>query len=479
MLTGPMNRIRFGTDGWRGRIADDFTFANVRTVAGASASWVRQQGTADRPVVVGYDTRFLSADFAAAAAGRIAGDGLSVILSDGVCTTPALSFATLRHHAALGIMVTASHNPYTDNGIKLKGPYGGPIYGGTITEIQERCVNTGERVCDGAWAVTDLMTPYKDAVRAYVDMDRIRNLDLRITVDAMGGAAGRTLEDLLAGGRLEVSSIRTDPDPLFGGGSPEPAPVRLDELASRLRSGRSDLGFATDGDGDRIAVLDDHGEFVQLHDLVPLLVEHLVTRRGLTGRVVRSVALHDTLDRLAADLGIETTETPVGFRHLCEQMVAGGVMLAAEESGGIGFASHIPERDGIVSALMVLDTIAAAGRGLPDLVAGLRRRYGPLSYRRVDRREASPIGKWRLREVYDREPWASGDGPRVARSSWVDGIKLFFDGGGWLLIRVSETESLTRFYAAARDAGGVETILEKGAAWVDTVLKGASGNVSC
>lgn len=473
-----MNRIRFGTDGWRGRIADDFTFANVRKVAGAAASWIRDQGTADRPVVVGYDTRFLSSEFAAAAAARLAGEGLDVVLSDAVCTTPALSFATRRRHAALGLMVTASHNPYTDNGIKLKGPYGGPIYGDTIAQIQERCLDANEAGPDGACAATDLMTPYGEAVAGYADMDRIRDLDLRIVIDAMGGAAGRTLEDLLAGGRLDVSSIRTAPDPLFGGGSPEPAPILLDDLASRLRAGRADLGFATDGDGDRIAVLDDRGEFVQLHDLVPLLVEHLVVRRGMTGRVVRSVALHDTVDRIAADLGIEAAETPVGFRHLCEQMVAGGVMLAAEESGGMGFAFHVPERDGIVSALMILDMIAAAGRGLPELVGGLRRRYGPLSYRRIDRSEEGPIGKWRLREVYDDAPWASGDGPRVVRSAWVDGVKLFFEGGGWLLIRVSETEPLTRFYAAAGDAATVATILDRGAAWVDAVLRGASGDAA-
>jgi phosphomannomutase len=245
--------------------------------------------------------------------------------------------------------------------------------------------------------------------------------------------------------------------------------VRLDELASRLRDGAADLGFATDGDGDRIAVLSGQGEFVQLHDIVPLLVEHLVTQRGMTGRVVRSVALHDTLDRLASDLGIAVAETPVGFRHLCEQMVAGGVMLAAEESGGIGFDVHIPERDGIVSALMILDMIAAAGGTLDDMVADLRRRYGPLSYRRIDRREAAPVGKWRLRDVFDRRPWEDDD-PVATRSVWIDGIKLFFEAGGWLLVRVSETEAVTRFYAASRDAQSTDRILRKGTAWVDSVL---------
>ncbi len=469
MKTSPSSsEIRFGIDGWRARIAEGFTFSNVRRLAGGVARFLRETGMPGGPVVVGYDTRFLSAQFAKAAAQRLAGEGIRTLLSDSVCSTPALSSAVRSRSAALGLMVTASHNPYVYSGIKLKGSFGGPIYGETISRVQEAARNVSSDGAVGEPAEEDLVGPYLEVLRRRIDLERIRSARMRVLVDSMNGTGGRMIENLLAGGNVRVETLRADPDPLFGGGSPEPTRGRLEELSRRLRSGEADIGFATDGDADRVAVIGPDGRLVELHHVVPLLVEHLVRRRGLRGRIVRSVALHDTVDRVAADLGLETSETPVGFRHLCERMREGDVLLAAEESGGIGFAHHLPERDGIFSALAILEMLTVSGKTIGELVRDLSDRYGPFHFRRIDRREGVSIPRRALRELVETGSRGEGD-LQVEKALWLGGAKFFFRPNGWLLIRTSETEPLIRLYAGASDPERVEAILDLGGRWVDSI----------
>ncbi len=344
-------KIRFGTDGWRALIAETFTFDNVRHIGQAMADHLHAGGRAGEGVAIGYDTRFLSDRFAAALAEVIAANAIPVHLSDSVCPTPVLSFAVRDRGLAAGIMVTASHNPYTYNGVKFKGPFGGPALVAATRAIEARLFSRPPRT-DAAAAVqyierSDFFTAYHRQLRRYFDWEKIAAAPLQIVYDAMHGAGCGWLRRLLppeAQGRL--AEIGQDPHPLFKNRLPEPILKNLGELAAAVPAAQADIGLATDGDADRFGVLDHLGRFVELHDLMPLLFRHLLQTRGWSGEVVRTTSMADTVDKMARGAGRSVIEVPVGFANVTGQMLQRDILIGGEESGGFGYRGHLPERDG-------------------------------------------------------------------------------------------------------------------------------------
>ncbi|MCX7719091.1 MAG: hypothetical protein N2111_11920 [Candidatus Sumerlaeaceae bacterium] len=460
---------RFGTDGWRAIIGDAFTFDNVRLVARALARHLAADGRTATPVIaIGYDTRFLSAEFAAAAAGAASEAGAEVHLTAGHCPTPALSLFVRRRRLDAGLMVTASHNPPVYNGVKFKGPYGGPA----MPEMTRAVEQTLRAIADGAvWSAerparirkTDFMPAYWRQVEGFVDLAAIRRFRGRIVFNPMYGAGRGTVDVFLRRLGLDVVTLNDTANPGFGGlHGPEPILSNLADQVGLIRRERAALGLATDGDADRFGVLDGAGHFVQLHDLMPLLFRHLVRTRGWRGDVVRTTSMADTVDKLAASEGRQVVEVPVGFKNVCEQMIAREVVIGGEESGGFGYHGHMPERDGVLSCLLLIEMLGASGRSIAQEVARLRRETGPFAYGRIDRYGDMD----RLRENFAVLCEAPPDriaGLHTERVSLIDGIKFYFRGGGWMLMRLSDTEPLARIYVAADTDARVRRILSAGA----------------
>ncbi|HEY6007740.1 MAG TPA: phosphoglucomutase/phosphomannomutase family protein, partial [Geobacteraceae bacterium] len=348
-----MDVIKFGTDGWRGVIARDFTFENLGRVAQATMDYFRDQGVSDKGLVIGYDRRFLSREFAERVAEIAAGNGIKVWLSDGYAPTPAISWAVQERGAAGGVMITASHNPPAYNGFKVKEGFGGSARPATTKVLEARVAEnlaTGRPVVEtplatalasGAVERFDARAGYFAQLARYVDLDVIRRADIPVVVDPMYGAGSGFIPQLLAG----TDEIHTAENPNFGGQPPEPTEEHLTELAGLVKSGRYRIGLALDGDADRIGAVDETGEFFSSHRIYTVLLRHLVERKGLTGGVVKTVSTTRMIDLLAAKFGLRLFETPIGFKHICELMLEHDILMGGEESGGLGVKGHIPERD--------------------------------------------------------------------------------------------------------------------------------------
>ncbi|MCX7624794.1 MAG: phosphoglucomutase/phosphomannomutase family protein [Candidatus Sumerlaeaceae bacterium] len=458
---------RFGTDGWRAIIAEQFTFENVRKIAAAASRYLRDAGERVRPIVVGYDTRFLSAEFARAFAETAARCGATVYLSKAITPTPMLSFAVRHYRAALGVMITASHNPYYYNGIKFKAAYGGPALPELTQTIEEylHALSSSAYAHElgGKLIEKDLAPPYWRQIEGFVHTPTIRKFQGTVVYDAMHGAGIGTVNEFLKRLRIPVIAVRNDIHPLFGGGGPEPIAQNLEPLHQTLRKSKATIGLATDGDADRFGVLDEKGQFVQLHDLMPLLFEYLVESRGWSGDVVRTTSMHNTIDRLAAALGRNVMEVPVGFKNVCEKMLSHDILIGGEESGGFGYKNHLPERDGILSCLLLVEMLAHRSTSISQLVRQLRRRTGPFAYGRIDKHFS--VGELRKNFLALREtPPTKFAGIPVERVSTADGIKFYFADGSWMLMRISDTEPLGRIYVGSHDDATVQKLLRAGEA---------------
>jgi len=455
-----VGRIRFGTDGWRAVIADDFTFAGVKAVAQALATYLRGLDQTELNVAVGYDRRFLSAQFAQTIAEVLASNGIHVLLSVAPCPTPVLSFAVAQHRLAAGVMITASHNPWMYNGVKLKGPYGGSVMEETTREI-ERCLGMSrplhrrDLIARNLERV-DFFPEYLNHVRSLVKLEGLGGL---VVYDAMHGAGGEYGPRLLRAFGIPVRTIACKDDAYFGGRIPEPIAANVRRLGYEVRRQRALLGVATDGDADRCGVLDEQGRFVELHELFALLFQYLVDTRGWPGCVVRTTSMADTVDCLAAKHGRQVVEVPVGFKNVCQQMLAEDVLIGGEESGGIGFKRHIPERDGLLTMLLVAEMVARRGASMSELVHQLRQECGQCSYGRVDLRGPTRLLRQNLFRLRGHPPEEVA-GVRVKQVSLKDGLKLYFPNRTWLLMRVSQTEPMARIYAASPTAADVRRLLK-------------------
>ncbi len=480
--------IRFGTDGWRAVISEDFTFENVRHVAQAIADHVRgqseEQGGEVRPVVVGFDTRFLSDRYAITVANVLAGNGLPVYLSKADCPTPALSFAVKHLKAAGGVMITASHNPPRYNGIKYKAAFGGsamPDETAHIEQLLERNLREGRRPVpdEPPWLSEgkpgpgqilrfDPLPAYLRHLRTLIDFGIIARSGLRVAVDPMYGAGrGYTARWLRELGVM-VAEIHGELNPGFGGHHPEPIGRNLEALIALVKEGNYDLGLATDGDADRIGAVDARGEFVSPHMIIALALRHLIDQ-GKQGLVVKTISTTQLVNRLAAAHGLRVEETPVGFNYICDFMLKQPVIIGGEESGGISILGHIPEGDGILMGLLLLEITARAGKSLHELIDDLQRDFGPFAYDRIDQ-HVRPFSKKELVARLKQAAPPELAGQPVVSVSDRDGIKYLLHDDSWLLIRPSGTEPVLRIYAEASSDEQVKRLLQAGADFAQRYL---------
>ena len=479
-------RIVFGTDGWRARVADDFTFENVRRCADGVARYVLGVGASARGVVVAYDRRFASEHFAAVAAEVLLAHDIPVIFAAGAVPTQMSSFEVVERGAAAGIVITASHNPWTDNGFKVKSPQGSAA-GPEILAVLEAAIaeNGGTAIprrpfadAEAAGLVErfDPFPGYERFVRRTLDLDALRGADVTLLVEPMYGAGAGWIGRLLAGGRIRVSEIHSERNPFFGGINPEPIRPHIDEALGIVARGGYDLGLLLDGDADRSGAVDERGVFIHQLQVYGLLMYYLVEHRGLRQPVVKTVNETSMADRLGARYGVDVHETPVGFKYVGPKMIEMGAMFGGEESGGYGFGMHLPERDGIYSDLLLLDLFLrekAAGRWpVSRAMAHFHEIAGPSHYQRVDvhvAREAYPAVKERLYVQLREKGPVELAGQPVARTvalSTNDGYKFFIGDGSWLLVRWSGTEPLVRIYTEATSPAVADGCIAAGEALV-------------
>jgi phosphomannomutase len=475
-------RIVFGTDGWRAKIADDYTFANVRRCAQAVAEYVVERGEQTRGIVFAYDRRFASEHFATAAAEVVLAHDIPIVFASQAVPTQMSSFEVVQRRSAAGIVITASHNPWTDNGFKIKSPEGASAGPEMLAAIEARiaagdanAIETRPFADAEAAGLVERYDPF-DAYREFsgrnLDLDRLRAADLDLLVDPMYGAGATWMPRLLAGGRIRVREIHSERNPYFGGVNPEPIPPNVNEALAAIVDGRADLGLFLDGDADRAGAADERGAFITTLQVYALLMYYLAEHRGLRQPVVKTVNETSMAERLGERYGIAVYEVPVGFKYVGPKMIETGAMMGGEESGGFGFGMHLPERDGIFADLMLLDLFLRekeVGRWpVSKAIAHLHEIAGPSSYRRLDvhfDRTVYPALKNRLLvELPQKAPAALAGSPvvRTQTLSTNDGFKFFAADGSWLLVRFSGTEPLVRVYTEAVSPAAVDANLAVG-----------------
>ncbi|MBK8988652.1 MAG: phosphoglucomutase/phosphomannomutase family protein [Chloroflexi bacterium] len=463
--------IKFGTDGWRAVISETFTFANLRLVAQAIADFTREQNDTNPSVIIGFDTRFLSDRYANEVARVMAANQIQTWLARADTPTPAISYTVVHKKATAGVMITASHNAPRYNGVKLKASYGGSatpaqnkrveylldrnletVHGPNLMDLEEAMKQGLVCKFDPAWA-------YYEHLSTLIDLDIISSGELSVVADGMFGSGRGAIGEVLARGRTRVQNIRHEMNPGFGGIHPEPIAQHLGLLMSTIQGGHWDVGLATDGDADRIGAVDARGEFVDPHRIFALVLRYLIEKRGWTGKVIRTVSTTRMVDRIAADHGLPLVETPVGFNHIADLMIANGVLMGGEESGGISIKGHIPEGDGVLMGLLLLEVMAEAQAPLHVLVADLLDKYGPAQYARTDMKLKRAIHKADMVKLLMDAAPAAIAGVAVEDVQTVDGVKYYLDDGSWLLIRPSGTEPVLRVYAEAPDDTRVKALL--------------------
>lgn len=461
-----MDNIEFGTDGWRAVIAEQFTFENVERVSHAIGTYVSQTfpaaASGSLPVLIGYDTRFLADRFAQRAAQVLSEMGLAVKLTNHDLPTPCLAFAAQNEPSAGAMQFTASHNPPEYCGIKYITPFGGPATGDITAKIvshlrEETGYSGGSK---SAIPTHDFKVAYIDALTKKVDLARIGESKLRVGYDALYSTSRGYIDGILEGAGVELKVLHNWRDPNFGGVMPEPKKEYLKELMGLVKAHQCDCGIATDGDADRFAVIDERGEYMSPNQLLCLLARHLVKNRGFKGAIVRTVATTHMLDKLARRYELELVETPVGFKYIGEQMRTRDVLLGGEESGGVSIKGHIPEKDGILANLLILEMMAYAAKPLSRIWQDLVLEIGqPLVGARADLKLHGPVQKSLMAKLA-AEPFASLAGAEITRVSQVDGIKFYIDDGNWLLVRASGTEPLLRLYAESESLAKAEALID-------------------
>jgi phosphomannomutase len=461
-------QIKFGTDGWRGVIADDFTYANVRRVAQGTAEYMRSRSK-DPLAVVGYDCRFASEDFARVVAEIFATNGVRTLIFDRPSPTQVASWTVIDRKATGAAVITASHNPYQFNGIKYKPETGSSAPTEVIADLEARINGLSDDLPQiDHRAARDLVTTYDPRPSYYaqiarmVDVDAIKDAGLRIVHECMYGSGYGYVADLIGGGRTTVTELHNQRNPLFGGISPEPIRPNIDSALTVMKVGGQDLCICTDGDADRVGIIDETGRFINQLQVFALLMLYLFEVRGMRGTVIKTVNMTAMVDKLGAEFGTRVFEVPVGFKYVAPKMMETDAVLGGEESGGFGVRGHIPERDGILVGLLFADMIVKAGKPLSAILADLELRVGPHAYARHDIhlvRETYDVDRKRILETLEQNEPEEVAGVRVQRVRSDDGFKFYLEDGSWVLLRASGTEPLIRVYAEAADSAAVEARL--------------------
>lgn len=466
-----MGAIQFGTDGWRAVIAEDFTFANLDRVAQATADyWTAHpvEGAQGNRAVVGYDRRFLSEQFAARVAEVLAGNGFSVTLTDRPTPTPSVSFEVKRQKAIGGVMLTASHNPAAFNGFKLKAWYGGSAepaickaVEGLLDRNPVRSMPLDQAIKSRKVSVKDIRGAHYAALKKLVDFPLIAASGLRFAHEALHGVGAGCFDELLAGTTCRVTTLNAEHNPGFAGINPEPIAKNYIRSIPFLKKHPHDLCLVTDGDADRVGGLMGDGSPLTTHQIICLLLRHYVKNRGMTGKVVKALTTTSMVDRMCAKLGLELIETGVGFKYIASEILKGGVLLGFEESGGIGFPGHIPERDGIAAGLVLLEMLAMERKPLKTLLRELEKDFGPHRYARID--TTFPLEKRAaLMRFCSEQPPARLLRSKLAAVKSYDGVKFIAQDGSWLMLRGSGTEPILRIYAEAKTDADAEALLRLG-----------------
>ncbi|GCL39670.1 phosphoglucosamine mutase [Sphaerospermopsis reniformis] len=451
-MSNPNNsgKIKFGTDGWRGIIADDFTFPNVRKVTRAIASYLETAYSKDRPVLIAYDTRFLADEFARTSAAVLADLGWNVKITDRDCPTPVIAYNAKHLNSAGALMFTASHNPAPYCGIKYIPDYAGPA----TPEITDTIVANIETASDelpgsnpsGTISTFDPKPDYLHFIYTLLDVEKIKGANLKVKYDALYSTSRGYLDEVLQHCGTQLESFHTWRDVLFGGGMPEPKGEQLVELVEAVKADKADLGLATDGDSDRFGIVDELGNVLTPNTVLLVLARHLIKNKGKSGAIVRTVATTHLLDNFAAKYGLQIYETAVGFKYIGEKMRETTVLIGGEESGGLSVIGHIPEKDGVLADMLVAEAIAYEGKPLSVLVQeAIAEADGPLYNNRLDL-HLTEAHKNAVIDAYIKNPPSEVAGIKVKEVGRKDGIKLYLEEGSWVLLRPSGTEPLVRVY---------------------------------
>ncbi|HEY2457086.1 MAG TPA: phosphoglucomutase/phosphomannomutase family protein [Candidatus Acidoferrum sp.] len=460
-----MDQIKFGTDGWRGVIAEDFTFANARIVAHAIARYVVRGEDARKGVLVGYDHRYGADRIAATVADVISATGTPVWLTDKPCPTPAISLLVRQRQAAGGLMITASHNPYSWNGIKYKASYGSSALPSIVAQIETELAAV---LATGVPALPprkdmihslDPRQPYLDTVEKLIDWKRLRDSKFRFVSDPMHGSAAGLLRELFRRNGVVCDEIRGTRDPRFGGVHPEPIEPHIDALRQAVLAGKYDAGLAADGDGDRIGAIDRDGTFVNPHQIFALMTWHLIGTRNLPGDIAKTFSVTKLIDKLAAKFNRKLHEVPIGFKYICELMLEQNILIGGEESGGIGTSLYLPERDATVSALFLAELMAWHGKSLGELLHTLHAEFGEHHYGRVDL-DVKPAQKQKAIHHFSDDSLKKIDKFSVVRRENMDGIKVYLGEIGWVMVRASGTENLLRIYSETNSPNSTKQVLQ-------------------
>lgn len=461
--------IKFGTDGWRDIISDNFTFKNVRIVSQAIADYFNEI-TENPSIVVGYDTRFLSRKYAQLVSEVMAGNKINVIFSDRPSPTPMTSYCIKSNDLTGGVMITASHNPAEFNGIKVKANYAGSATPEITDRIEQNLNKKKPVIKDFKQAkeerlvnVNNISENYIKFIRSYLDLELFEesNFDFKVAVDVMYGTANHFFDMILENKGLTFKILHGDINPSFGNINPEPIPENLKQLSEELRKGNYDIGIAVDGDSDRVGAMTSEGEFITPGWILSMLLLHYIEDKGKSGKVVKTISNSSLIEKIAQKYNLELEETPVGFKHICKIMQEDEVMLGGEESGGIGFSNYIPERDGILAGLLLLEMIAYKGENISEIKREVEEEYGKYEYSRIDLKYPEEKKK-PLFEKLDKEPFKKLKGIKIINVKSYDGRKFICKDDSWLLFRLSGTEPKLRVYSEAHSKERVDELLQFG-----------------
>lgn len=471
-------KIKFGTDGWRAVIAEDYTFENLKKVAQATADYLIKE--VRRPlgerfkVAVGYDTRFLSDKFARMVARVLSANGIAVIVSDKAVPTPALSFAVRTRKLDLGVMITASHNPPEFNGYKIKDSHGGAAdiavtekVESLIGQSEAKVKNLTDGVNDGSVEIVNIAKDYVDFLRSYIDRKAFKKSKLRVLLDAMHGSGNSFMADVLKGTDVRLTLMRNEINPFFDGRGPEPVEENVSKIIARIKEGSFDIGLILDGDADRIAAVDSKGHYIPPQKILGLLALHLHQDKRWSGDIVTTIAGTTMLEHIAKDLKVKLYETPVGFKYISNLMETKDILVGGEEAGGMGLKKYIPERDGTLAGLMLVEMMIHRKKNIDRILEEMEKKYGRYYYLRFDLKLKSKNYSLDLKQL----KVDSLLGKKIVNIKDYDGVKLICEDESWLMFRVSGTEPKMRIYSEAKTVKRAKELIKLGEEIVSREIK--------